>query len=255
MGACTSCMATFIENPKNLTIIISSFLIALVLFIVLVRKALSTKQKLAVIYAHIFFLVFPVIYYFFFRGCQSFFSQCEKTKAVFIMLLLTALLASVLVSVIAPFLFLNRYTRKSSVATLENAGAIVNFVRKYSNKLAIKTPKIYVLDSQKPEAFSFNLFKGKIFISLGMIELLSKKELHAVLLHELGHIKNNSSVLKFSFMLFKRLSPLAMFGSTRIANQLDEHECNADSVVLEYQKKAKHLVNAKMKVEEFGKFN
>lgn len=253
MDACTSCMATFIENPKNLTIIIGSLLIAAALFIFLVRKTLSTKQKLSLIYAHIFFLVFPLIYYFFFRGCTAYFSQCEKTKAILFMLLLTALLASVLVSVIAPFLFLGRYIRRSNVASIDNAASIVNFVNKYAKKLFIKRPKVYILDSQKPEAFSFNLFKSKIFISLGMIELLSKKELHAVLLHELGHIKNNSSVLKFSFMLFKRFSPLAMFTTNRIATQLDEHECNADSVVLEHQRKARHLVNAKRKVEEFGK--
>ena len=82
-----------------------------------------------------------------------------------------------------------------------------------------------------------------------MTEILSKKELQAVLLHELAHIKEKSSALKVSSTIMNIFSPfsrLAGFG-----NNITKEEHKADSFVVKTQKTSKYLQAAKSKIGEF----
>jgi Zn-dependent protease with chaperone function len=69
------------------------------------------------------------------------------------------------------------------------AGAIINWVQDYVNRLTLAT--VYYYDSAVPKAFATG---RSIFVSIGLLELLSDDELKAVLAHEAWHIRTNSKM-------------------------------------------------------------
>ncbi len=65
-------------------------------------------------------------------------------------------------------------------------GNVIGWMQEFTDRLASAT--VYYYDSAVPRAFA----AGKsIFVSLGLLELLSDDELKAVLAHEAWHIRNN----------------------------------------------------------------
>jgi heat shock protein HtpX len=65
-------------------------------------------------------------------------------------------------------------------------GNVIGWMQEFTDRLASAT--VYSYDSAVPGAFA----AGKsIFVSLGLLELLSDDELKAVLAHEAWHIRNN----------------------------------------------------------------
>ncbi len=65
-------------------------------------------------------------------------------------------------------------------------GNVIGWMQEFTGRLANAT--VYYYDSAVPKAFA----AGKsIFVSLGLLELLSDDELRAVLAHEAWHIRNN----------------------------------------------------------------
>jgi len=87
------------------------------------------------------------------------------------------------------------------------------FLKKWTTYLGISQPSLYSLNEATPIAYSITNIKPAIFLSVGICELLNKKEMQAVLLHELYHIKNKSSIWKFSLNQIKMFSPLSSFSS------------------------------------------
>lgn len=85
------------------------------------------------------------------------------------------------------------------------------------------------------------------------MELLSKKELEAVALHELGHIKNKSSSIKFWSFFAIMLHPLQSFET--IHRNIDEEELKADQVVLEFQNTNCFLNTAKSKINSYVSYH
>ncbi len=82
-----------------------------------------------------------------------------------------------------------------------------------------------------------------------MFELLNKLELEAVLLHEIGHIKNKSSWNNIATKILRRASPLAHFSLTE--SKLNKEEVLADEFVIQEQDTARYLFAAKKKVREY----
>ncbi|MEK6808302.1 MAG: M48 family metalloprotease [Nanoarchaeota archaeon] len=197
-------------------------------------------------YIHIFFFVFPFVFYLFFRGCESYFSSCNKLKPLLIMILLTSLITVIIGLISAPILFIKSYKRR---AVKTNIKWIENFIITSAKNFAIKQPRLFIVDTAKPIAFAVSLFKPKIFISIGLIELLTKMEVEAVLLHELAHIKNKSSMLKFWSFFTKLFSPFAMFST--FYEELGKEEVLADTTAISVQKTSKHLDLAKKKIDEY----
>jgi heat shock protein HtpX len=65
-------------------------------------------------------------------------------------------------------------------------GNVIGWIQEFTGRLANAT--VYYYDSAVPRAFA----AGKsIFVSLGLLELLTDDELKAVLAHEAWHIRNN----------------------------------------------------------------
>lgn len=234
----THCLPAFLMDPFKLSITITSFLIALVCFIIIKKANLNVIKRTLLIYAHLFALIFPVGFFVFSMTCQMTFS-CHTLHAIIYAIPLTILISGLLGLFIAPYLY--RYSNKS-IEVRNNF--IHDFVKKYSKRLGIKTPKIYFFNSSRPLAFSFSSFAKFIFLSIGLTELFNKKEIEAVLLHELDHIKNKSSIFKFSTLIIK-MSPFSILSSFN--SDLDKEEKKADNYVIKIQKTNKHLNSAKDK--------
>jgi len=60
-----------------------------------------------------------------------------------------------------------------------------------------KKPKLYLVNDGTPNAFAFGWGKNHAHIAVhtGLIEMLNKDEIKAVLAHEVGHVKHNDIVL------------------------------------------------------------
>ena len=98
------------------------------------------------------------------------------------------------------------------------AVSILEWTQEFVDRLTFAT--IYYYDSAIPRAFA----SGKsIFLSLGLLELLSDEELKAVLAHEAWHIRNNSRT--------PYLKQLALM--TFSYHKESELECMADSFAVE----------------------
>ncbi|MBI2670912.1 M48 family metalloprotease [Candidatus Woesearchaeota archaeon] len=244
MQLCIECSKTFFNSPINLTIVILSIAIALISIILLNTKKFALKTKQYFIYSHIFFLVFPFIFYLFFNGCHSLFPGCNKLRAIILMLILSSIITFVIGIVTTPLLFLKKIKKK---AALNKNKYLESFVSKISDSLKIKKPDIYIIKDDEPYAFSY--IKSSIFISSRLLNLLSKKELEAVILHEVYHTKNSSSWFKFS-TLFLKVSPLAAF--TSIIDDINREEVNADKFTIFTQKTNRHINKAKLKIRKYN---
>ena len=71
----------------------------------------------------------------------------------------------------------------------------------------------------------------------------------AVLLHELAHLKNKSSIAKYSDTLLRMFSPISLLLRFHHDNTMEEKR--ADNFVIEIQRTDKHLKSAKRKIDEF----
>ena len=245
----TDLISNFSNSPFKLYLSMLSIIFAIATFL-LIKRAQKNKFKILLIYLHIFFLILPPFMFAFSLGCDmnlldGIISHCaaKVTETIIYIGIGTIILSALIGYFIMPKFFSSRKTIRLKDKR------ILDFVNEESKKLNIKTPKVYLIDDAKPDAFSYSTIGSSIFISVGMIELLNKKELEAVLLHELYHVKNRSSLYKFSTIMLKILSPLSRF--TSINSYLDHEEIEADNFAIEVQKTDRNILNAKKKVNSF----
>ncbi len=243
---CLECSPVgFFFTPWKIGIFLGLFLIAFY-FIKKIRNSKEINKKIKYIYMHLFFLISPIVFFIFFNGCKSIYSNCSKPSVILAIIGISAVVSLLFVLMIAPVLILKYYKKKS--ISIENK-RLLSLVRKYSNLLGIKEPRLFILDTAKPKAFSFSYFFNAVFISIGIIEILTFNELKAVILHELSHIKQRSPLLKFSSFLLRVSSPMAGFSS--LNKELDNHEDYADKLAIRLQGTEKHIAGAKRKVRSY----
>jgi len=79
-------------------------------------------------------------------------------------------------------------------------------IGKLAKKAGLPKPRIGISPSPVPNAFAFGRWKsdGRVCVTQGIMKLLSKKELEAVLGHEISHLKNRDVV----FMTIISVIPL-----------------------------------------------
>jgi len=100
---------------------------------------------------------------------------------------------------------------------------------------------VVVVRNNKPTAYTIGLFKPKIIVSSALIAKLSHKQLEAVVLHELHHLRSHHLLW---LLLSKLISSLFFFIPLveYLAKQLKtEFELAADAFVVEKQKTRDHL--------------
>ena len=241
------CVSSFLNNPINVAVVVISLLLALGLLTLFLywKKSLKTNTKLVLLYGFLLFTVFPFVFYYYNRTCRNTFLSCNPFQALMLSLL-GALGISLTVSfVLTPFL----YRLSSRTKVVEQTSWITAFVQKAAVALGIGKPHLFIIDKAEPAAFSSSQISPTIFLTVGMIELLNRKELQAVLLHELGHLRQKTSFLKFSNNLFRSLtfvSPLLV-----LHDELNQEERDADEVAISLQGTPLYLRAAKEKVKEY----
>jgi heat shock protein HtpX len=74
----------------------------------------------------------------------------------------------------------------------EEAPEIHQMLKEISEFAGIPKPKLYFVNRSEPNAFAFGRTQGSSGVALhkGLIEILTKEELRAVIAHEVGHIKH-----------------------------------------------------------------
>lgn len=242
------CFAGFIITIEKLVLILGSLIFSVVILIFLKKIKSSTKTKISLIYGHLIFLLFPFFVLTTDVACGAMCMPCFNNIGN---LIVYALPITILFSTIAGFIIIPMlYTFSRRMIRMENLN-IINFVKKYSRKFDLKTPKLYIINNAKPIAFSFRSLKSAIFLSAGLIDIFNRKEIEAVLLHELYHLKKRDSLLKISFSLLRLFSPISILA--RFHHDSNKEEERADSFAIRTQKTDKYIKSAKKKINEFEK--
>lgn len=243
------CFTGIIIEPAKPTLSIISFFIVLVTLFILKKTKMSTTLKISIIYAHLTALIFPFVLYSTHLGCGATCMSCYTNTLTLVSI---ALPTTIFLSTLAGlFIIPSLYMFSNRKLIIKNKN-ILNFVEKKSKKMGIKSPKIYAIDSSRPIAFSFRSFISAIFMSIGIFDILNKKEIESVVLHELYHIKQNSSIIKFSNIIIRLFSPLALLANFN--HDINKEEINADRFVIKEQKTSKYLKSAKKKINKYNKF-
>ena len=245
MAICQECVFGFFYDPVKVSISLLSLALS-VWFFFLMRKAITPKRKVLMIYAHLFTLIFPVVYYIFTNGCMSVANVgfCNSLKPALTIFFVTLFSSIGLGYLLTPLML--KFSPKTS--QVQNH-CLDDFLTTETKKVGIKKPALHLLDTAQPQAFCVSILRPRIYVSIGMAELLSKKEMEAVLLHELGHLKRQSSWLKFSTYVHRLASPFSVL--TDFNPMLRAEEQAADEFAITAQGTGRYILSAKRKIAAF----
>ncbi len=224
----------FVADPAKMLVVVVSVLLSI--------AALLSWKKYNIpvlLYAHLFFVLSPLFYLALSINCgmnfvQGLLALCTLLFAKFIIFILPPLMA---LSFIAGYVLIPRlYRTLSKPLNLKGFNEIC--------RLTNVKAELFLIDKAKPVAFTLG---KKVFVSVGLFEALSRKELEAVLLHELHHVKSRASWGKFSSSFVRLFSPIAWFS----ASSVEQEELAADAFAVKTQKTSAYLNSAKQKVSGY----
>ncbi|MEO6396020.1 MAG: M48 family metalloprotease, partial [Devosia sp.] len=96
-----------------------------------------------------------------------------------------------------------------------NAPQVYDMVRTLSQRAGLPMPKVYVIETDQPNAFATgrNPQNAAVAVSTGLLRSLETREVAAVISHELGHIRSRDTlVMTITATLAGAISMLAQFG-------------------------------------------
>lgn len=88
-------------------------------------------------------------------------------------------------------------------------------VKSLAENAALPMPKVYVMNEQQPNAFATgrNPAHAAVAATIGIMQILSERELRGVMAHELAHIKNRDTLIStISATVSGAISSIAQFG-------------------------------------------
>jgi heat shock protein HtpX len=95
----------------------------------------------------------------------------------------------------------------------EELGPLYDKIINMAEKAGIQDPDVYLLESSTPRIFSYGGHGWpKIYISVGLMEVLDEGEVLAAIGHEIAHIKNNDTFLKSASLSLKIASLFNIVG-------------------------------------------
>lgn len=242
-----ACFAEVPVDQMKFLFAVASFSVSIFTIFLLKKFSLSNKAKISLIYTHLAGLFFPFILFTTNMACGLLCLPCFESPMT---LALLALPMTLLIAMLAGFVVIPGYYVFSRRSFLVKNKSLTSVLSSHSKKLNIKPPSLYLLDIARPLAFSFRSFRSAVVMSVGLLDILTKRETEAVLLHELFHIKEKSSVFKLS-TFFIRFSPFSLLKN--FYADLNGEEKNADGFVKDVQKTEKYLDSAKRKILDFRK--
>jgi heat shock protein HtpX len=95
------------------------------------------------------------------------------------------------------------------------APELVHMVAELAQRAGLPMPRVFVMGNPQPNAFATgrNPQNGAVAVTTGLLEILSRDELAAVISHELAHIKNHDTLLMtVTATIAGAVSMLAQFG-------------------------------------------
>ena len=247
MEFCVTCTSTFFFEPVHLVITLASIFasIGFLISFVHTKSTATPSQRLQLLYGHFFTLVFPLVFFLVFSGCQKFFSYCGHSDKVVYLLIGTALLSLGLAAICAPILYIRRWRKKELSSCPTQFAKVLSSITGHS---AIQ-PIVHFIDSAKPIAFSTFYRTPRMYLSVGLLELLTPKEIEAVLLHEMFHLKNRSAPINHIVHLIQLISPIAHF--TEMESVEEAEEILADSFAYQRQKTWRYVNTARKKIDAY----
>lgn len=224
-------VVAFVASPEKMLAVTSS-LVGAILLLLAYRK----YEKPALLYAHVFLILSPLFYFALSINCglgvlKGFLSWCTALFAKFVLFGIPPLLA---LSIIGGYLVLPRLYR---------VGAR-QFRSQEFSQLCKSTgihARLFIKKSGIPEAYTI----GKdIFVTVGLFDVLNKKELEAVLLHELYHVRSGASNKKRGMFIARVFSPVAWFS----ASSTEAEEIAADAFAARQQGTVRFVKGAQTKL-------
>ena len=97
----------------------------------------------------------------------------------------------------------------------QSAPDLHNMVEQLAGRAGIPTPRVYVIDSDQPNAFATgrNPQNSAVAVSRGLLHFLEPREVAAVISHELAHIRSRDTLtMTIAATLAGAISMLAQFG-------------------------------------------
>ena len=98
----------------------------------------------------------------------------------------------------------------------KDAPELYNLVENLTIATGMPMPRIYIIQDPAPNAFATgrNPKHGIIGVTTGLLEIMNKRELEAVLAHEISHIKNYD--IRVSMITFGLVSAIALIADMAI---------------------------------------
>ncbi len=100
-------------------------------------------------------------------------------------------------------------------ASTSTAPELVGIVNQLAIKAGLPTPKTYIIDNPQPNAFATgrNPENAAVAATTGLLRILNRSEIEAVMAHELAHVKNRDTLtMTITATLAGAISMLAQFG-------------------------------------------
>lgn len=96
-----------------------------------------------------------------------------------------------------------------------SAPELVSIVRRLATRAQLPEPKVYIVDNPQPNAFATgrNPENAAVAATSGLLKLLNRAEIEAVMAHELAHVKNRDTlIMTLTATIAGAISMLAHFG-------------------------------------------
>lgn len=226
------CLEAFSKDPLGfLLLVVFGSIAALSTYVIITRESIRSRIRWS--YPLVFSILFVLTYFTFTMSCHASAPFCGDHAALY------SVPAAFLGSLLFGYIILPRIYLAWARGRLE----------KSLMELLPERVPVYLADSGKPFAYSYGGFRRWIVISQGMLEILTKKELQAVLLHEYAHITGNSSLYNVSRWVYSKVPMLHAFIDGK--RHEGEEESRADAVAIKLQGTAKHLNSAKHKLKHY----
>ena len=129
-----------------------------------------------------------------------------------------------------------------------------DMVKKLAEKLELRN-KLFVYRNTCPDAFCFGFINPKIYISTGLVGILSEIELEAVVRHEKHHLENKDALTHIFASVTRTLFPFFPVISDISNRYRVQNEIEADEAAIKGMKSSASLVSVLRKLVSFDHKN